>query len=432
MGGKFQILKLGVIMNVSNQNISEPFSVLTIGSNGGRGRLYAQCVEKRNEMHVGGIVKSRHEPDLSHFSSKPRVYEDLTSALQDRKWDIAIVSVPHFLHHSITSKLIEFGVKLIIKEKPLAISSEQVKNYLNLIENQEITIVTTTQRIILPSFLKGLEMLSTIGEIHSFEYVYHFALSEMTTGWRANKEQAIGGVLLDMGYHALDVLHLYFGCISNAHAKLSYAYKEMADNQLEDKAEVELFFGEVKGFLSIDRYAQQEQELFKIKGSRGTLEIGRNEVILYNTENQKLDHFTFQALSKCEQIHLLFDRCINPGYAAWRKESFKRNIATVEVIEQMYKTASQQKYLPKLSSAALSIKEGSDYEHYKGLPYKILGVAQHSETYEELVVYQAQYGEKKVWVRPIAMFLDNVNVNGKNIPRFKFIECESNEKEGVI
>lgn len=61
------------------------------------------------------------------------------------------------------------------------------------------------------------------------------------------------------------------------------------------------------------------------------------------------------------------------------------------------------------------------YRHYKGNEYIVLGVAKHSETLEELVVYQAQYGEKGLWVRPLSMFLEEVEVNGKKVPRFEYI-----------
>ncbi len=62
------------------------------------------------------------------------------------------------------------------------------------------------------------------------------------------------------------------------------------------------------------------------------------------------------------------------------------------------------------------------YEHYKGKQYEVIGVAKHSETLEELVVYRALYGENDLWVRPLKMFLENVEVEGKQIPRFRFIE----------
>lgn len=76
---------------------------------------------------------------------------------------------------------------------------------------------------------------------------------------------------------------------------------------------------------------------------------------------------------------------------------------------------------PPLSFLAKTIVVNGLYEHYKGFRYRVLAVARHSETLEELVVYQALYGKGSVWVRPLSMFLENVTVNGKSQPRFKSI-----------
>ena len=69
--------------------------------------------------------------------------------------------------------------------------------------------------------------------------------------------------------------------------------------------------------------------------------------------------------------------------------------------------------LPTISIEAKSIKINSIYEHYKGLKYKILYIALHSEILEELVVYQALYDEFKVWARPLSMFLEDVVIEGQ-------------------
>lgn len=63
-----------------------------------------------------------------------------------------------------------------------------------------------------------------------------------------------------------------------------------------------------------------------------------------------------------------------------------------------------------------------EYEHYKGGRYKVIGKAKHSETLEELVVYQALYGEMGLWVRPLKMFLEEVEIDGKRVSRFRFIK----------
>ncbi|MCC6141640.1 MAG: DUF1653 domain-containing protein [Nitrospira sp.] len=61
------------------------------------------------------------------------------------------------------------------------------------------------------------------------------------------------------------------------------------------------------------------------------------------------------------------------------------------------------------------------YRHYKGNDYDVVGVAKHSETEEEVVVYRALYGERGLWVRPLAMFLETVVVEGRPQPRFQFM-----------
>lgn len=62
------------------------------------------------------------------------------------------------------------------------------------------------------------------------------------------------------------------------------------------------------------------------------------------------------------------------------------------------------------------------YQHYKGSLYKVIGCAQHSETEEWLVYYQALYGEYGYWVRPLAMFNETVEVDGQSVERFKCIK----------
>lgn len=58
------------------------------------------------------------------------------------------------------------------------------------------------------------------------------------------------------------------------------------------------------------------------------------------------------------------------------------------------------------------------YRHYKGNEYEVVGIARHSESHEEMVVYRPLYGEGGLWVRPLTMFTENVTVDGKTMPRF--------------
>jgi hypothetical protein len=61
------------------------------------------------------------------------------------------------------------------------------------------------------------------------------------------------------------------------------------------------------------------------------------------------------------------------------------------------------------------------YEHYKGARYEVLLVARHSETEEWFVVYRQLYGDGSAWVRPLGMFAESVEVDGRTVPRFRHV-----------
>lgn len=70
------------------------------------------------------------------------------------------------------------------------------------------------------------------------------------------------------------------------------------------------------------------------------------------------------------------------------------------------------------------------YRHYKGGEYELVGVARHSETLEPLVVYRPLYNESGLWVRPYAMFFEDVEVGGHLQPRFAFVGDGSGVEAG--
>ena len=67
-----------------------------------------------------------------------------------------------------------------------------------------------------------------------------------------------------------------------------------------------------------------------------------------------------------------------------------------------------------------SVKPGL-YRHFKGNEYRVLYIASHSETLEPMVVYQALYGEGGIWVRPLSMWNETVERDGKTFKRFEYI-----------
>ena len=61
------------------------------------------------------------------------------------------------------------------------------------------------------------------------------------------------------------------------------------------------------------------------------------------------------------------------------------------------------------------------YRHFKGKEYEVIGIAKHSETLDDHVIYRALYGEYGLWVRPLKMFEEIIEKDGKQIKRFEYI-----------
>jgi hypothetical protein len=79
-----------------------------------------------------------------------------------------------------------------------------------------------------------------------------------------------------------------------------------------------------------------------------------------------------------------------------------------------------------MSTATHQLRPGR-YRHYKGNLYEVIGIARHSETEEEMVVYRKLYGDHSLWVRPLTMFLEQVEVNGRLVPRFAPLDAEGED-----
>ncbi|MEN9712156.1 MAG: hypothetical protein RLY90_417 [Pseudomonadota bacterium] len=80
--------------------------------------------------------------------------------------------------------------------------------------------------------------------------------------------------------------------------------------------------------------------------------------------------------------------------------------------------------LPKIQATPLGL-----YRHYKGGMYEVIGTARHSESLQAMTVYRALYGEGGLWVRPAAMFLEQVNIDGVVQPRFVKVHPASTKED---
>ena len=84
----------------------------------------------------------------------------------------------------------------------------------------------------------------------------------------------------------------------------------------------------------------------------------------------------------------------------------------------MHEKESQSQLSSRLAQAARQVSVGARYMHYKQLSYKVVALALREEDNEPCVVYQAEYGDAVTWIRPVANWVEEVELNGKKIKRF--------------
>lgn len=90
----------------------------------------------------------------------------------------------------------------------------------------------------------------------------------------------------------------------------------------------------------------------------------------------------------------------------------------------MYERLTQEQLASRLKTAGDLVAIGARYRHYKELTYKVLALALREEDSEPCVVYQAEYGEKLTWLRPVASWIEEVEINGKKLQRFEKITTD--------
>ncbi len=84
----------------------------------------------------------------------------------------------------------------------------------------------------------------------------------------------------------------------------------------------------------------------------------------------------------------------------------------------MHEQESQDQLSQKLATAAKQVSVGGRYMHYKQLSYKVVALALREEDNEPCVMYQAEYGDRLTWIRPVASWVEEVAVDGKRVKRF--------------
>jgi predicted dehydrogenase len=320
-------------------NVRPRLRILVVGFAGHQGKEYLPVVRENADV-VGGVDPAPAASSLADEWGFPR-YDVLGEALEKVEFDAAVVTVPHSEHFPVCTELLAHG-RHIIKEKPFAVTEQEARQLIHLAQQADRSVFTLLQRNFNPVFHFAQKNLARIGQPYWFSYDYHLNLAHPTTGWRASREQAMGGVLLDMGYHLIDVLSGLFPEPPRVHSAFMHQYREMRDRHLEDLVSLMCSYPStgLAGSLRISRHHHEKIERLCVLGTEGALDVAPQAATLHSVGGLPLERCTW-AGPKIDAVRsMIAHHLAHLDDLYYRQDHFQRQLAAVRTIDGIYRDRS--------------------------------------------------------------------------------------------
>ncbi len=187
----------------------------------------------------------------------------------------------------------------VLKEKPFATNLEEAARIHSIVEDTGIKMLITLQRRYNPIFQAFQQLRSKIGRVFYFNSQYTLNVKDLDNGWRAHKDKAGGGCLIDMGYHSVDLLMWYFGLPKSVQAHLSHLNREGQTYNVEDTCSLAFDYGtqngdetRLFGNMLVSRVFPKKEEKLTVLGTRGSVEIERMRAARLDTDGKVLEELT--------------------------------------------------------------------------------------------------------------------------------------------
>lgn len=254
-----------------------------LGSQGIKDHLPALLSSKDVKL-VGACDRDSHRASL--FTDFPEVqyFSDVSEMLGKCPLDLLIVCVPHDQYPAVLHAAAQAGVH-VLKEKPFARTVDEALLFGELFTSKGLCLITHTQRRHASTYRHLKARLPSLGRIIWSEFRYTLNADLASPGWRNSRSISGGGCVIDMGYHMIDLLVWYLGVPKHVHAVLGQASTSLAGGEVEDSAQLLFSFNDGSlGSCLLSRYLPPKQELLRISGENGTLEVSQGQLIERNKD----------------------------------------------------------------------------------------------------------------------------------------------------
>lgn len=248
-----------------------------------RNKEHIKALKSLSLIDVVGVCNINIETakEISEIFGKVDYFEKYNDAISILNPDALFLSLPHDQYFKIIKFATQRNIHLL-KEKPFSLNLSEAKEIVHLFQQTNSKLMLISQRRFHETYIHAESYLKTIGFIKRFEAVYTF--NKPTEEWRRISKRSGGGVIIDSGYHIIDILNHYFGVPESV---ICETKKLSSDEtcETEDFASIKFNYPDgMTGSLILSRIDDIKKEEVLILGERGKMIIRRDlfSIEMYN------------------------------------------------------------------------------------------------------------------------------------------------------
>lgn len=259
--------------------------------------------------------------------------------------EVAVVAVPHSQYMDVISCLAEAGIH-VIKEKPFAVSIAEALAVKELVNRTNICLFVTLQRRFNPIYLSFAQLVRRIGRVHAIEGRYTMNVERLDEGWRASQLHAGGGVLVDLGYHYVDLIVWYFGLPDFVSCRVTGGNRPFQNYDTEDTAFVQFGYlsansgSGVLGSLIVSRVYPDREESLVAYGTTGSVGVSRGRCQRRNTDGAVVEYLAREGAWPSALVDQLEHFALSIRTGISRGDILVTYLQQVAFVEAAYRSAT--------------------------------------------------------------------------------------------
>ena len=264
---------------------------------GNQSREYMNIIQFMENVKISSVCdlnqKIAQQVSIEYSTT---YYTSVDEMARNGDYDIIILCLPHSEYFNAIRSLARPGVRFI-KEKPFASSFSEAKILLDLIDTKLCTYDVLLRRRFNPAYQFVADSIDRIGAVYSAEFTYTLAIDRLDEGWRAKRDIAGGGALIDMGYHLIDLVIWFLGMPEIVMARTSGSAKPDQKYDVEDTAHLLLAYepttrrpNPLSANLLISRSYGEKGEKVRIVGTNGVIVADPRGATLLSHDGQIIEH----------------------------------------------------------------------------------------------------------------------------------------------